>query len=496
MKVNLLYKCHGSISGSVCIFLWILLLLLQACNDLEVANLNDPDYNSVFSSPGKAEEVTGELIHDWFMTAHGYMGLASVLLVAADAATCSWSQWYWFGKEPREIWDNSPSGNLVSFSHSYYQSFYAVLGHANDIIRLTGKPGDTLQNHEILRAIGYFTQGIGLGYVGLLYDKGFVVTHETDLEKVPEPRSYKELVTEAVRSLNKTIAICRSVPFTIPDGWIPGDKWNNEDLARLASSFAARLLVYSARNKTEDDATDWAAVYEYARNGIRKDFAPMADNVKWHSDYHLYSSFTGWLLTDLYVVHLMDPNMPARFPASGLFSDLPGNGRATSEDARLESDFQFVSSCPFRAERGYYHFSSYRYKRLDIYLTTRKGPMPEFRTAENALLLAEAAARTGKIEEAAFVMNTSPRITRGKLPPLPPNREKILGAIHYERMVELMSSGACIQYFQMRKEEKLQKGTLLHFPIPGPELQITGMDYYTFGGTTGIPGVDISNGGW
>ncbi len=496
MKVNEFYQGHRSGSGGISCFLWVLLLVLQACNDLEVVNLNDPDYKTAFSSPGKAEEVTGELIHDWFMTAHSYTGLASVLLVAADAATCSWSQWYWFGKEPREVWDNSPSGNLVPFSHSYYKSFYAVLCHANDIIRLAGEPDNSLQNREMLRAVAYFAQGISLGYIGLLYDKGFVATHETVPERVQEPRPYKELIAEALKSLDQTISISKTHEFTIPDGWIPGDRWNNEDLARLASSCAARLLVYSARNKTEDDATHWAAVYEYARNGILKDFAPMADDLKWYSEYHMYSNFTGWLLTDMYVVHLMDPEMPARFPASGLFSDLPGNGRATSEDARLESDFQYVSSCSFRAERGYYHYSSYRYKRLDPYLATRKEPMPEFRTAENTLLLAEAAARTGKIEEAASIMNTSPRIARGKLPPLPADREKILEAIHYERMVELMSSGACIQYFQMRKEEKLQKGTLLHLPVPGPELLIMGMNYYTFGGTTGTPGVDISNGGW
>lgn len=122
--------------------------------------------------------------------------------------------------------------------------------------------------------------------------------------------------------------------------------------------------------------------------------------------------------------------------------------------------------------------------------------MPEFRKAENDYLLAEAAVKTGKIHEAAGIMNASARVTRGKLPPLPAEEGKILEAIHYERMVELMVSGFGIQYFQMRKEDKLQKGTMLHLPIPGKELEVMHMEYYTFGGTEGKPGTDYSIGGW
>ena len=192
----------------------------------------------------------------------------------------------------------------------------------------------------------------------------------------------------------------------------------------------------------------------------------------------------------------MDPNMPAKFPASGLFEDLPNNGLATSADARLESDFEYLSSCPFRAERGYYHFSSYRYSRLDQYLTTWTEPMPVFYKAENDYLLAEAALRTNKVQEAADVMNGSARVTRGNLPPLPADAAQIASAIHYERMVELMLSGMGVQFFQMRKENLLQSGTILHFPIPGSQLDVMQMEYYTFGPGLGTAGVDYSNGGW
>ena len=76
-------------------FCWVACIsafLCVGCEELEVKNLNNPDFNTSLTSPGKVEEVAGELIHGWFMATHGYNGPASVLLVAADAATCSWSQ--------------------------------------------------------------------------------------------------------------------------------------------------------------------------------------------------------------------------------------------------------------------------------------------------------------------------------------------------------------------------------------------------------------------
>jgi len=93
-------------------------------------------------------------------------------------------------------------------------------------------------------------------------------------------------------------------------------------------------------------------------------------------------------------------------------------------------------------------------------------------------------------------MNASARVTRGNLPALPADAAQITKAVHYERMVELMLSGMGVQYFQMRKENLLQQGTILHFPIPGSQLDVMQMEYYTFGGSAGVAGQDYSNGGW
>ena len=458
--------------------LLITVVSMTACEDLVVENLNDPDFDTAFSNPNDIKGVTGGLMNRWFQIIQEYDGPGLALWVTADAGTCSFGNagMRVFGNQPRLEFDNKPSYADATITENYYNTLYSVLSQSNDVLAQTINNGVTMDDGstDLVNAVAYFSQGVSLGYIGLLYDKAFIVTHETDLSVEIEASPYKEVIAAAVASLDKCIAVCKSGNFTVPSEWLPGESYTSAEFGKLASSFAARLMVYSARNKTEDNATDWAKVYTYAKNGIQKDFAPLADDVKWYSLYHTYSNYGGWGQVDMYVINLMDPNMPSKFPDSGLFSDLPNNGKATSVDARLESDYQYLSSCPFRAERGYYHFSSYRYKRLDTYLKTWTEPMPEFYKAENDYFIAEAAVRTGKLQEAADVMNASARVTRGKLPALPADAAQITKAIHYERMVELMVSGMGIPYFQMRKENLLQQGTILHFPIPGSQLDEVG----------------------
>jgi len=480
--------------------LLITVITMSACQDLVVKNLNDPDFDTAFSNPSDIKGVTSGLINRWFQINQEYDGPGLALWTTSDAGTCSWgnSGMRDFGNEPRKVFDNKPSYSNAIITENYYNTLYSVLSQSNDVLAQTITNGVTMDDGstDLVNAVAYFAQGVTLGYLGLVYDKAFIITHETDLTQEITPSPYQDVLAAAVASMDKCIAICNSGSFTIPSDWLPGEPWNNTEFGQLASSFAARFLVYGSRNKSEDNAVDWTKVYNYAKNGIEKDFAPLADDITWYSLYQTYSVYDGWGQVDMYVINLMDPNMPAHFPSSGLFSDLPNNGQATSDDARLESDYEYMSSCPFRAERGYYHFSSYRYKRLDQYLATWTEPMPAFRKAENDYLLAEAALRTGKVQEAADVMNSSARVTRGNLPELPADETKIAAAIHYERMVELMLSGMGIQYFEMRKENLLQEGTVLHLPIPGSQLDVMQMDYYTFGPGEGVAGEDYSNGGW
>jgi hypothetical protein len=293
--------------------------------------------------------------------------------------------------------------------------------------------------------------------------------------------------------------------FTLPANWIPGRTYSSADVAKLANTFAARMLVYSSRNATQNTAVDWAKVLSLTNAGIDFDFAPLGDGNApwaaasvWGSEYHTYAVYGGWGQVDMRVIHMMDPNMPDRWATSGLFADMPNSGRATSNDARLLSDFGYLSSCPFRADRGYYHYSSYRFKRYDAYLVNFDTPIADMLKAENDMLKAEAMVRTNNLAGAIVVINASTRVTRGQLAPIltSATADQILNAIFYERSIELFLTGVGLEFFDMRRRDMLQTGTLLHFPIPGQQLEVLQIPQYSFGGVSNADGLNTSNGGW
>ena len=108
--------------------------------------------------------------------------------------------------------------------------------------------------------------------------------------------------------------------------------------------------------------------------------------------------------------------------------------------------------------------------------------------AEKDLLRAEALVRTGgSRDEAAELINRT-RVARGGLTPLTggDSDEDLLYAIYYERLVELGWGGGGTGYFVRRMttvpELLPEPGMIEHLPVPARELNILGLDVYTFGG--------------
>lgn len=476
------------------------LFVFSGCQKLEVENLNNPDSATVLASPNDLLGLAGGIMNNWFQETQEYDGLGLALWTGADAGTCSWGNAAMrdFSTEPRNAWNNDAAYSYAHTSRLYYMAMNNVLSLSNQILVQIVNNGAELESASetaMLTAFARFGQGLGMGYVGLIYDKGFTIDEATDMEAGEIPTAtYMEMRNAALAKFDEVIALCNANTFTVPSAWIPGMTWTNVELGKLANSMAARILVNTSRNATENAATDWARVKTYATNGIDFDFAPLADDITWYSLYQTYSVYGGWGQVDMRIINMMDPNMPAYFPASMSFDDLPNQGLATSDDARLASDFEYLSSCPFRPERGSYHFSSYRFARLDLYLTTWTEPMPEMRKAENDLMLAEAKFMTGDAAGAAAIVNAGTRVSRGGLAPV--DAAGVGAAIKYERTIELFLTGFGLEYFDMRRTDMLQKGTPLHFPIPKAQLDVMEMEAYTFGGEANADGINTSNGGW
>ena len=485
-------------------------LSLMSCMDMDIDNMNNPDTEVVQSNPEAMQAMVGGLFKIWFgigqdaSYSYSTETPARAMWYMADGGTTYWAN---FGAvdlsmEPREAFINEPTYPYHWVAEAYYKNTLSVLTSATDAVGAIDNGMQFGKNGEdtpMVLAMSKLVQGLSNGYMGLVYDKTFIINTTDDYANMTLS-PYADAVKVGIKQLEEVIDICEKNTFDIPGTWIPGDTYSNLEIAELAHSYIARLAVYSPRNKTQNDAIDWSFVLLHAEKGISKDFAPLGDGVtgSWKSYYHMKTADAGWGKTDMRVINLMDNNMPSTFPESGLIADLPNDGLATSADARLLTDFQYDPDNK-KPERGYYRWSSYRYKRLDDYILANGVNMRiiEFRKAENDLFIAEAKLNLLDVAGAAAVINAGTRSTRGNLPDVDASdATAVADAIWYERNIELVLTGLGVEFFDMRRNDLLQKGTMLHFPIPAQQLQLIPLPFYTFGGDKGVAGEDYSIGGW
>jgi hypothetical protein len=338
--------------------------------------------------------------------------------------------------------------------------------------------------------IGRLGQALSVGYLALIFDKVWLSDENGVIGD--DAVDYKEAMSFALKKLDEAISIAQANDVSIPDAWLPGGSGNSVTFLQFMNSMGARMLVNNVRNSSQKAEIDWSKVLNYANNGLASDFEIFMDDLTWWDDIpKIYLIFPGWGRVDMRVIHLMDPNTPDYWEDS--FISLPPS---TSPDARLLSDYQYLSSNNFRPARGLYHFSSYRYSRYEDYITYWVMNIVEFSKSENDMYKAEAMAQLGDVSSAAAIINAGTRTTRGQLPNIAATMEEVKSAIFYERMVEFSFTSMGIGFFEMRKEDLLQKGTLLHFPIPGRALEAIPAPNYTYGGSDGVAGEDYSIGGW
>lgn len=483
------------------IFSLLVIFTFSSCEDLEVENTTRPTKLETLD-PVQVGGVVSGLFNSWYLTAVEYNGPGLATFMTSDVGSCSWGNAGMrdLSSEPRVAFNNTPSYPSMVHFESYYKGMYSTLNIANDALNTIANAGDvTVPNKEMNQAGAYFMQGVTLGAIGLMFDQGFVVTDETDLGAEVPVVGYEEVITAAIASLDKCIALCESNTFTVPATWFPvATAYTNAEFGALANTMAARLLTYKSRTAAQNAANDWATIRDYALKGISMDFEIIMDDINWYNLLVTYAVYGGWGRIDMRTINMMDPNMPPWFPASGNVADLPNSGLATSNDARLAADFEYMSGQDFPAERGIYHFTTYRYQRHDQYLTTWTEPLAYVRKTENDMILAEAYVRTGNLAAAAAILNdaSNSRKARGGLADVAANEADLLEAIAYEKTIECILTGENVEFYDMRRRDMLQEGTLLHFPIVAQQLEVMLMDFYTFGGTTGQPGVDYSTGGW
>jgi len=357
------------------------------------------------------------------------------------------------------------------------------------------------EHFALMEAFCLFASGVSHGYLGLVFDQAVVVKYDIDLSDHPL-QPWNEVIDESLAMLDRAIEISDSHSFHLPPAWVGGQSMSNVELSRLINGYAARILAYSSRKGSQNNAVDWNRVLSYAQSGHTWDFAPvLGDAYDWYDDYFMYATYQGWGRVDMRVVNLMDHDYPSRWPKYYETWNTPDGqdpGEADPDDARLLTDFEYLATNNFRPDRGYYHFSHYRFSRNDHLRENAWygiGPKPTFMAWEVKLLEAEALLRSGNEAAALAILNdpAGPRKSRGGLPDVLPS-DDILRYILDEKDIECYCTGAGVPFFDMRRTDRLQRGTWLHFPVPAGELEIMSLPHYTI--HTKGDGKNGSAGGW
>lgn len=514
-------------------------LLAGACQDLEVTNPNQPDVQRILLDPSDVEALVASSWRPyWNHDQANTSGTGIVVSTMADEFTATSSN---FGvldlsSEPRPVFNNDPAYSNRFVNQGPWYDWYGGISNANAGLRYMNA-GNRIMVSGVdqtarARAFAKFTQGLLHATISLYYDRAYIVSEGSDLNdpKVLAAlplKPHTEIRDSALVMLREAATLASQSSFTLPTTWINGLALTNTDLARLANTYAARLMVYSARTPQERKAVNWPAVIQLIDAGITADHAPIGEVNVLSSAYKQYSQFStntptaarqcnaGTTIHYRADYRLIGPADTTGQYQQWLAKPVEQRTRFTlrTPDRRIEgptapaadgpSNGTYFRYCTtdvnFVASRGTYHFSAYQWFRLGG--RYRDGALPLIYKTEMDLLKAEALLETGNAAGAAALINLS-RQARGQLPAVtvagvPQSRScvpktatgecgSLRDALMYEKGIEVAGSDPYVRWFDGRGWGLLPRGTLLHFPIPGREFSAAGIQPYTLGGS--LPG--------
>jgi hypothetical protein len=505
-------------------------LSLGACDyltDLDTENLNDPDLARVLTNPSDVESM---IASSWVPFWTYNQGTTSFNIAAAvhghelTTTVGNLSAWE-LSIEPR-TWqfNNHPAYAERWMNQEPWYFLYGAITSANDGLRLIDRgmrivagTGDTaVDNTQRARAFAKFTQGLQYTHLAKIFDQGPVVTEDDDISDAGALvfRPHTALQAQGIASLTEAAAIATANTFTIPSTWIRGLVISNQELARIAHSYIARSLAYTARTPAERAAVNWNQVLTHIDQGITRDFAPIAAANELHALYRAYTQHT-WFWADYRVVGPGDVsgryqqwiNAPvqdrARFIVESPDRRIAGENRTTNPGTYFAYN---PAQSVLDPNRGLYNWSFYRVvmrpntPSLALY---QHGPQPLTSMVEMDLLRAEAYIRTNRPAEAAVLINKT-RVANGQLPPVTaqgvpagadcvPRKNSgacgdLMDALMYEKNIELLGIVGGRAWWDRRGWGTLASGSLTQLPVPGRELETLLMPQYTFGGNPGQVG--------
>lgn len=480
------------------IYILLSVYLLASCKK---TNFDDPssftndEANALIKDLGY--KLVTSSVQTTFNTATSSAGTHFSLLADQTTNTNGNSSWWDFANEPRLRLNNNASYRGAVTWNTFYNNFYQANLDATitlDIIQVQNKKIlDNLGNDRTkdCEVAAYFSKGVAQGYLGVIFDRGIIVD-QANLTTRDFPNSYKELIANGLRLIDKSIELAEA-HTALKFDFLPGVTISRATFIQLANSLAARILSSQARDKAEAaalGADHWNKVLAYASKGIVADYSITTVTGGYYNQLlnnllQRNTDGSGWLAPDIKVAYLADNtgNTPNFYPSTGVLPPI------TSDDKRFYNYFGYTPSFGIMLEsRGRGLFTNYyrvRWYNNANTLNTPGAINPFFLYEEIRLLKAESKFWLQDYQGAAEELNapTASRIAKGTLPAVGATEAELRKALHYEYAIEIDGAGgAFVPFTFMRRNNLLIGGTPTEYPIPQLQLELAKKEVYTFGG--------------
>lgn len=535
-------------------------LLAGGCN-LDIENPNAPDAPRAFADPAGLEQLLSGAFRTWVETRGDYLAVLP-LTAMADNYTASWNNaairyYSSVGSDcPQRCgWNNSATAPEAAGGptvESQWYGYYTVLSSATDVAAAIASgicfdDDCDVDNTETSRnkAIAQMLQGMALAGIALNYDQGFIVDETTDLTSITTlPFNTREEIRDAaLAKFEAAYAEAGLASWLTESSWLGvggGPVYTNSQIRQVIRTMQAELIAFYPRDGSEKGAADWAAVANYASQGISSgtpfEFEFYIDaSSKYLDVVKTWGNSIGTMRVDTRFASQLASNHVHPWPEAAGGNPCPTvsndrrvgdgtwgpaddfNGYATTAaTANAGSDYACSGVVIFPPARGQYHQSNLqhvRYQHLayegeNLPGFDATGLDPLYTREMNDLLWAEGEIRRtgGNLVTAAQKINNS-RIGRGSAGCATPGVggcgfvpltgaegvPALLAALLYEQEIEFMGQGPTTFYIR-RGVDGLQPATPFHMPVPAKEMDVLVRASYTFGGP-GAPQKMVASGG-
>lgn len=483
------------------IYITFIIFTLFACESI---NFDDPSSLTNEEAAQKIKSLgyvlTRSSVQTVFKTSTNDAGGSHFSIWADQSTNTNGSQSWWdFAYEPRLRMNNNSSYRGNSAVRQIYSNYYQANLDATKVI-------DLIENQEITVydddgndrtsdcLVGaYYAKGISQGSLGVIFDRGIIVD-DVSLTTRTLPHSYKDLIESGIKHLDKALVLIEETPNLNFD-FLTGVIISRDNLIELTNSFAARILSSEARSNSEAGGLSseyWTKVLDYASKGLTDDLFIKTVSGGYYNNLVdvLERPYGGasYVPVDIKIPYLADKNKstPTSYPKDNSVILPP----IETDDERFYEYFTYTTNFGILMEaRGRDLFSNYIRSRW-MYperstLNVEGASNPYFLAEEVRLLRAEAKVWLKDYDAAASELNdsASKRKSKGKLPDVSSDLNSLIDALHYEYAIEIDAAGGTFTPFTfMRRHDLLQGGTPTQFPVPQIQLELIGIETYTFGG--------------